>query len=221
MLHHAEHGSEIPRYQQIALEIAARIACEEYREGEKIYARSSIAGQYNVSPETARRAIAVLCDLEIAAAEKGSGVTILSREKAADLVERFKTRKTFDSIRKNLLESVARQQDDLHTLHRQLSELIDASQQLRSMNPFMPFRVEITAACVHRGKNIAEIRFWQNTGATIVAVDRRGVVMKSPGPYVTLQEGDVVYFLPQEDTSEQVRRFLYPPDAKGRAAAPK
>ena len=155
----------------------------------------------------------MLCDLEIAAAEKGSGVTILSREKAADLVERFKTRKTFDSIRKNLLESVARQQDDLHTLHRQ--------QQLRSMNPFMPFRVEITAACVHRGKNIAEIRFWQNTGATIVAVDRRGVVMKSPGPYVTLQEGDVVYFLPQEDTSEQVRRFLYPPDAKGRAAAPK
>ena len=55
----------IPRYQQIAIEISSRIASGEYKVGEKIYARSSIASQYGVSSETARRAICVLCDLSL------------------------------------------------------------------------------------------------------------------------------------------------------------
>ena len=77
-----KNKTAIPRYQQIAVEIASRIASEEYKVGDKIYARSSIAGQYGVSPETARRAICVLCDLEIVSSEKGSGVTIKSTENA-------------------------------------------------------------------------------------------------------------------------------------------
>lgn len=205
-----EHAVDMPRYQQIALELAARIACEDYAQGDKLYARSSLAGQYKVSPETARRAICVLSDLGIVSAERGSGVTVLSHKAAVSYVERFKTRRTFDAIKENLLEGVARQQADLQALEKQLTELIDASQHLRSMNPFMPFKIEITARCAHLGKSVADIRFWQQTGATIVAVNRQGVILKSPGPYVTLTEGDVLYFLPQDDTSRQVREFLYP-----------
>lgn len=202
--------ANIPRYQQIALEIAARIACEEYNEGEKIYARSSIASQYKVSPETARRAICVLCDLSIVASEKGSGVTILSHKNAVNYVNQFKKRKTFDTIKENLLDSVCRQQEDLEELSKHLSDLINASQQLRSLNPFMPFKIKITNECLHVGKSISEIQFWQHTGATVLAVDRQGVILKSPGPYVTLSEHDIVYFLPQDDTSQQVKEFLYP-----------
>ena len=66
----------IPRYQQIAVEVAARIANGEYPEGQKIYARSSLAGQYSVSPETARRAICILSDLGIVSSEKGNGIII-------------------------------------------------------------------------------------------------------------------------------------------------
>ena len=51
-----------PRYQQIAADIAAKIAGGEYKIGDKIFARSSLASQYHVSSETARRAICVLCD---------------------------------------------------------------------------------------------------------------------------------------------------------------
>ena len=40
----------MPRYQQIAVEIATRIANEEYKVGDKIYTRSYIAGHYGVSP---------------------------------------------------------------------------------------------------------------------------------------------------------------------------
>ena len=41
----------IPRYQQIAIEIASRISSGQYKVGEKIYARSSIASQYGVSSQ--------------------------------------------------------------------------------------------------------------------------------------------------------------------------
>ncbi|MDD3164802.1 MAG: GntR family transcriptional regulator [Oscillospiraceae bacterium] len=210
MENQVKYEDDIPRYQQIALELAARIACEEYQEGAKIYARSAIASQYKVSPETARRAICVLCDLGIVSSEKGSGVTILSQKHATSYVKQFQKRKTFDKIKDNLLNSITQQQEDLQVLSKQLSDLIDASQQLRSMNPFMPYKIEINKQCVYLNKCIAEIQFWQHTGATVLAVDRQGVILKSPGPYVTLFEHDVLYFLPQDDTSQQVKDFLYP-----------
>ena len=134
-----------PRYQQIAIEIATRIASEEYRIGEKIYARSNIAGQYGVSPETARRAISVLCDLNIVSSEKGSGVTIKSHKNAVNFIKQHSKRKTIDTIKENILDSIDRQQKEMDTLNRHLSDLIIASEHFRSMNPFMPFEVRITS----------------------------------------------------------------------------
>ena len=50
----------MPRYQQIALDIATQIVKRQYRVGDRIYARSSLASRYHVSPETARRAVCLL-----------------------------------------------------------------------------------------------------------------------------------------------------------------
>ena len=199
-----------PRYQQIAIEIATRIASEEYRIGEKIYARSNIAGQYGVSPETARRAISVLCDLNIVSSEKGSGVTIKSHKNAVNFIKQHSKRKTIDTIKENILDSIDRQQKEMDTLNRHLSDLIIASEHFRSMNPFMPFEVRITSKCMYLNKTISEIQFWQNTGATVLAIQRNDMMIKSPGPYAILLENDILYFLSQDDNSKQVKDFLYP-----------
>ena len=103
----------IPRYQQIAIEIASRISSGQYKVGEKIYARSSIASQYGVSSETARRAICILCDLEIVTSEKGSGVIIKSYENAVNFIKQYSKRQTIDTIKENLLKSIARQQKEM------------------------------------------------------------------------------------------------------------
>ncbi|MEG2918744.1 MAG: GntR family transcriptional regulator, partial [Clostridium sp.] len=71
-----------PRYQQIAADIASKIATGHYKLGEKIYARSMLASQYGVSSETSRRAICILSDLDIVDTTKGSGVVIKSCENA-------------------------------------------------------------------------------------------------------------------------------------------
>lgn len=200
----------IPRYQQIAIEIATRIASQEYRVGEKIYARSNIAGQYGVSPETARRAISVLCDLNIVSSEKGSGVTIKSYKNAVNFINQYSKRQTIDTIKENILESIERQQKEMNTLNRHLSDLITASEHFRSMNPFMPFELRINSKCVYLNRTISEIQFWQNTGATILAIKRNDSIIKSPGPYAVLLENDVLYFLTQDDNLKQVKDFLYP-----------
>lgn len=200
----------IPRYQQIALELASRIVSEEYHEGQKIYARSSIASQYGVSPETARRAICVLSDLDIVSAEKGSGVTIQSQKNAKSFLALFDKRKTIGSIKDNLLQSIERQQKEMGVLSNCLSELIEASEHFRSMNPFMPFEVRVTSHCAYLKKSLAEMQFWQRTGATILAIGRQDRILKSPGPYVALLAEDILYFLPQDDSPQRVKDFLYP-----------
>ena len=200
----------IPRYQQIAIEIASRISSGEYKVGEKIYARSSIASQYGVSSETARRAICILCDLEIVTSEKGSGVIIKSYENAVNFIKQYSKRQTIDTIKENLLKSIARQQKEMDTLNECLSDLIAASEHFRSMNPFMPFEVKITSECSYLNKTVSKIQFWQHTGATVLAIGRNGNVIKSPGPYAILLENDIIYFLSQDDSSQRVKEFLYP-----------
>ena len=68
----------LPRYQQVAVEIAERIADQRYQVGEKIHARSTLASNFNVSPETARKAINVLVDLGIMEVRHGSGAYVVT-----------------------------------------------------------------------------------------------------------------------------------------------
>jgi len=36
-------------------------------------------------------------------------------------------------------------------------------------------------------------------------------LLRSPGPYIELCEHDILYFLPQDDSTQRVTEFLYPP----------
>ena len=78
-----------PVYSQIALGIALRIAQGELQEKTKVYGRSVLASHYGVSPETIRRAMALLEDANVVEIRSKSGATILSAESAAKYVERF------------------------------------------------------------------------------------------------------------------------------------
>lgn len=205
-----KNKTAIPRYQQIAVEIASRIASEEYKVGDKIYARSSIAGQYGVSPETARRAICVLCDLEIVSSEKGSGVTIKSTENAIKFIKQYSKRQTIDTIKDNIHQSIARQRNEMEVMNQYLTELISASEHFRSLNPFMPFEILITKNCIYLEKTVADLQFWQHTGATVIAIRRGDATMISPGPYTHIKEHDILYFITQDDAPIRVKNFLYP-----------
>ena len=90
------------RYQQIAVELAQKIADGWYTIGEKISARSTLASNYNVSPETARKAVNILVDLGIVTIRQGSGTYVASREKAHLFVERYKNTVSMQEIRREI-----------------------------------------------------------------------------------------------------------------------
>lgn len=71
-----------PRYRKIAYQMAQKIADNEYTVGSKLHARSTLSAAFGVSSETARKAVSVLADLQIVKPIHGSGVEVLSREKA-------------------------------------------------------------------------------------------------------------------------------------------
>lgn len=199
-----------PVYQQIAGDIASKIANGYYQVGDKIYARSVLASQYGVSSETARRAIAILTDLNIVEAIKGSGVSITSSENAIKFVKQFENIETVNNLKNDIFHSIERQKIDNNNLKDQLTELIDKMDRFKEINPFIPFEISITKETQYINKNLAEINFWHNTSATIIGIKRDGYLHMSPGPYAILCENDVFYFVGDEDSHERVNKFLYP-----------
>lgn len=199
-----------PRYQQIAADVAAKIVDGHYKVGDKIYARSSLASQYGVSSETARRAICVLSDLNIVDTSKGSGVTIKSYENAIKFVKQHDDINTISNLKQDIIDSVDRQKKEIKFLYGCLSDLIDKTDRLRSVNPFTPFQVDITSATPYINKSVSDINFWHNTSATIIAIRRNDSLLMSPGPYAVFQENDIFYFVGDENCIERVKKYLYP-----------
>lgn len=80
----------LPQYMRIARSIAQRIADGELMEGEKLSGRSKLSSEYNVSPETIRKAVQVLQDRAVVIVREQSGVYVLSAELARQCLAGFK-----------------------------------------------------------------------------------------------------------------------------------
>ena len=52
--------------------------------------------------------------------------------------------------------------------------------------------------------------FWQNTGATLIAVKRNDELLLSPGPYISLNPNDVLIVVGNDNIRNSVPQFLYP-----------
>ena len=83
----------LTQYMRIAISVAERIAAGELREGEKISGRSKLSSEYEVSPETVRRAIQLLSDMRVVAVKEQSGVYVLSADNAKRYLRNFDEKK--------------------------------------------------------------------------------------------------------------------------------
>lgn len=200
-----------PRYQQVAADVAAKIVEKHYRVGEKIYARSALASQYGVSSETARRAICILADMGIVEVTKGSGVVVTSYENALDFVRNYQDVQSVADLRREIIGIIEKQSEGNRRLKECITKMMDKTDRFRSINPFTPFDVLIDSTCWAIGKTLADLNFWHNTGATVIAVRRKETLLLSPGPYSVLREGDVIFFIGEEKCYERVKSFLFDP----------
>ena len=58
------------------------------------------------------------------------------------------------------------------------------------------------------GKTIGQLKFWQNTGATIVAIRSEGEILLSPGPDAVLRPYDILVVTGEPQILEQVRNYI-------------
>jgi len=199
----------IPKYQQIAADLASKIADKHYKVGDKIYARSSLATLYGVSAETARRAICILTDMKIVETTKGSGVEIISYENAVKFVKQHRDIKTINNLKSEILSILQKQEKESQILSKLVQEMMEQTERYKFINPFIPFVLTLEDEFLYPDKTISEINFWHNTSATIVAIKKAEKLLLSPGPYIVLNIGDILYFVGDEDCYVKVKKFLY------------
>ena len=199
------------QYLQIALDLARRIAMGELPEGSRIDGRSVIASEYNVSPETIRRALRLLADMKVVEVKPQSGVVVLSADSARRYIENFEENADVQALRqqlKGLMEEYA-------DLSRRLSDTVAALVKSRTTfsaagEPFPNYEVPIPKGSPLIGHSIGALKFWQSTGGTIVAIRRGQTVILSPGPYAELYDGDVIVLVGSPAAAEAAHNLIAP-----------
>lgn len=181
------------QYLQIALDLAGRVARGEFPEGSRIYGRSVMASEYNVSPETIRRALRLLADMQVVEIRPQSGVVVLSASNARRYIENFEGDAGVYALYKQLKALISEEE----ALHRRIAETAAALVKRReafasSRQPLPNFEVPVPERSPLAGKSIGELKFWQSTGATIIAIRRGETILLSPGPYAEFQPGDIL-----------------------------
>lgn len=199
----------LPQYMQIALSIASRIAGGDVPEGAKISGRSKLSSEYNVSPETIRKAMRLLSDMRVVDVRKQSGVYVLSADNAKRYLHNFEPKMDVRNKRRCLTELLEQQNNVSQQLAELCRSILDyAVLPLRADDTLPNYICRIPEAWPENGKNLGTLHFWQATGATIVAIRRGTSRIVSPGPYAELYGGDEIIFVGTDEAREAVSRFF-------------
>ena len=198
---------EHARYQEIAIDIAHAIMMGVYHEGEKIHGRSTLAGRYNVSPETVRRAIAILQNVGVVVVNQGVGITVTSKVMAEKFVKSFNQKgeiQVFLEELKNLMDQ--RRENDLK-IESHLNKLRGYAD--RMMSRWLDVgEIEIGKTSPAIGKTLRELKIRECTGTTIIAVVRDGVEQFSPEAGFVLRGQDVLVAAGSLEGQEKLQQLI-------------
>lgn len=199
----------LTQYTRIAISLAERIASGQLKEGEKLSGRSKLSPEYNVSPETIRRTLRLLADMKVVEVKEQSGVYVLSADNARRYLHNFADQTDIRGKQQQLKELLVRQEH----LNRQMAalcrDILDETSQTPDALP--NYYCRIPDDWPHSGTTVGALRFWQATGATIVAIRRGLSYIVSPGPYAELYSGDAVIFVGGVKAREAVSHFFANP----------
>jgi K+/H+ antiporter YhaU regulatory subunit KhtT len=199
---------EVPLYRKIAIDVAGRICRGEFKEGERISGRSTLAGEYNVSPETIRRAVFLLEDMQVVASNPGSGIFIHSKQNAYAFIQRFQNKESISSLKADVKKLLIQKQQIETEIETILDKIIDYADRLKNTNPISPLEIEIDDTSHLIGKTVTDTKFWQNTGATIIGIRRSGRMILSPGPYIGFEKGDSILVVGEMGVLERIKNFM-------------
>ena len=116
----------LPNYLRIAMDLASRIAAGEFEEHSKISGRSVLASEYNVSPETVRKAVRLLADMKVVEVQEKKGIVILSRDSARRYLSSVGYLKERHELRQELRQLVDQYRDLTKRVYTVAEQLIQS-----------------------------------------------------------------------------------------------
>ncbi|MDR3561061.1 MAG: TrkA C-terminal domain-containing protein [Negativicutes bacterium] len=205
-------------YRSIAIDLAQRIINGEFAIGAKMSGRTVLASHYNVSPETVRKAIALLKMKNVVAVSQGKEVTVISNDNAYGFIEHYKSADSVYSLQQDVEVLLEQKRTIDAKLENLLIDIINYSDRLRNLTPYNPVEVLVQETAYIAGRTIAEIKLWQRTGATIVAIRRGAEIIISPGPGANILPGDRVVIVGDSGVLERTVNFINSPDNQDQEA---
>lgn len=202
-------GHKKAAYLSIALDIANKILQGEFKEDEKISGRSTLASMYNVSPETIRRAVSLLEEMDVVNSNRGSGIDILSKSSAEKFIEKNKSKEYISTIKDDIVNLMEQKKKIDEQIQESFEKITDYMDRFKKDTPYTFIEIKINPMAKTLGKKIIDMRFWQSTGATIVAYRRDGNLIISPGPEYVFTEGDTIVVIGANNVYDKVYEFLY------------
>lgn len=191
-----------PHYLLIAKDIALRISKGVYPENKVLKGRTLLSSEYNVSSETIRKAINILATEKIVSVKHGVGIFVESKELANKFLSKFSD-----------VDDRKKQIEDLHNLMQKRDEInkeiADSVDKVIKQGKFMPnadikFKeIVIQDNSWVINQTIGDVYFYNYTEATIVAIERGGRVIPSPGPEFTFIAGDKLIIVEKDELSYQ------------------
>ena len=200
----------LSQYLQIALDLATRIAKGELPEGSRIYGRSVMASEYNVSPETIRRALRLLADMKVVEIKPQSGAMVLSADSARRYIANFEESTDIRALRRQLKDMMEEAADLHHRITDTIAALVKSRETFAAAGEPLPnYEVPVPQNSPVTGKSIGALKFWQSTGGTIVAIRRGQAVILSPGPYAERYGGDVIVLVGTPAAAEAAHHLVH------------
>ena len=206
--------SKTPNYIKIAVDIASRIVSNEFLEGTKITGRTTLVSIYKVSPETIRRSIALLKDMDVVKVNDKSGIIINSRKNAKTFIDKFKTQSDFSSINNETYELLKQKKLIDEKIEHNIKSIVEFATQLKNVENIIHFESTVEEGSIAVGKSIGELNFWHNTKATIIGIKRDNEIFVSPGPYFTIQVNDILVYVGQDEVLDNINNYIKKPCKK-------
>lgn len=197
----------IPRYLKIAVDLSARIASGDISEGERLKGRSVLSTEYNVSPETIRRAMSILSDKKVVNIVLGSGIVVSSQENAIQFLKNFKDDEATEELRAKLSQSIEKRNFMDKEISVMINQMIDMYKFKRS-DLITPVEIRLPANSQVIGRSIGELEVWHNTGATIIGIIQDRKIIISPGPYYEFMKNDKVLIVGDENVVKRFHSFI-------------
>ena len=198
---------EQAKYQEIANSIAYSIVLGEYQEGDRIHGRSTLAGRFNVSPETIRRAIAILQSEEVVGVRQGIGITVNSKKHAEKFLRSYNQKSEIQAFMEELKNLI----DKRREIDRQIDSLLNkltgyADRFISRWNDVA--EIEVRSGSKAEGRTLKELKFRELTGATVVGVVRNGIENFSPEADYVLSIGDILLVVSSDEGLKEVQALL-------------